>query len=179
MIWIHDPDCTDKLPEFHPVFLSLLDPSGKQVGDAAQGCQFGRRELPATGIYTIRANFHYEKEITRYKIPIRFVRHTRRQAISYGQMVSGNIEHRAAHDVYTWTGDAGDLVLVSGAGCDMPNQITDIIDPEGHDALGPLCRAGTVYKLPERGTYQLIVNSFDNGPGPYHFVFQGGKPAAK
>lgn len=180
VIWVHDPDCTDHSGElYHPVFLALYDPSGKRVGDAAAGCQYGRRDLPATGPYTFRAIFHYRNEIVRYRIPIRFVRPTRRQPVSYGQMVSGNIEHRAAQDIYTWTGEAGDLVLLSGSGCDLGWLITDTLDPEGHDALGPNCRAGTVYKLPERGTYQLIINSMNTGPGSYHFVFQGGKPAAK
>jgi hypothetical protein len=180
VIWIHDPDCTDAVSGFHPVFLTLLDPSGKPVGSFGQACQFGRRELPATGSYTLKANFQYRNEIVRYRIPIRFVRHTRRQAVGYGQMVSGNIEARAARDIYTWTGQAGDLVLVSGQGCDLGSMITDIIDPEGHDLLGPGCRVGTYYKLPENGTYQFVINSTDAAePGPYHFVFQGGKLAVK
>jgi hypothetical protein len=178
VIWIHDPDCTDSVGQFHPVFLSLFDPSGKPVGGFGQGCQFGRRELPATGSYTLKANFQYRGEITRYRIPIRFVRPNHRQSMAYGQMVSGNIEQRAARDIYTWTAHAGDVIVLSGEGCDLGWMGTDIIDPEGHDFLGPSCRVGTDYKVSENGTYQLIVNSLESpSPGPYHFVFQGGKLA--
>jgi hypothetical protein len=70
-------------------------------------------------------------------------------------------------------------MVLAGTGCDLGSLFTDIIDPEGHDFLGPGCRVGTYYKLPERGTYQLIINSMDGGPGSYHFVFQGGKQEAK
>jgi von Willebrand factor type D domain len=178
VIWIHDPDCSDSIGQYHPVFLSLFDPFGKPVGGFGQGCQFGRRELPATGSYTLKANFQYRGEITRYRIPIRFVRPNHRQSVAYGQMVSGNIEQRAARDIYTWTAHAGDLIVLSGEGCDLGWMGTDIIDPEGHDFLGPSCRVGTDYKVSENGTYQLIVNSLDSpSPGPYHFVFQGGKLA--
>jgi hypothetical protein len=182
VIWVHDPDCTDKLPQFHPVFLTLFDPEGKSVGGFGQGCDFGRRELPATGTYTFKTGFGYRNETVKYRIPIRFVRQNRHLSLTYGQTVSGNIEQRAAHDVYTWTGQPGDVIKLSGAGCDLGSMATGIIDPAGHDVLGPGCLAGDAYKVSERGTYRLIINSLDFGPTPtttvgpgaYHFVFQGG-----
>jgi hypothetical protein len=183
VIWVHDPDCTDRVPQFHPVALMLLDPDGKPVeGIGGLGCEFGRRELPATGTYTFKATFMYPNEITKYRIPIRFVRSNRHVSLTYGQAVSGNIEQRAAHDIYTWTGQAGDVIKLSGAGCDLGSMATSIIDPAGHDSFGPGCRADSDYKLTARGTYQLIINSLDFGPTPtttvgpgaYHFVFQGG-----
>lgn len=174
VIWIHDPDCTDSLPQSHPVFLTLFDPEGMPVGGFGQGCQFGRRELPATGTYTLKAKFKYQNEIVRYRIPIRFVRSDRRQSAAYGDMILGNIDQRAAHDVYTFTGNAGDVIKFSEAGCDLGSMIVAVIDPEGHDFHGLDCRADQSAKLPETGTYQLIINSWDGGPAPYHFVFQGG-----
>jgi hypothetical protein len=67
--------------------------------------------------------------------------------------------------------------VLSGEGCELKVH-TIIIDADGHDVLGPSCRAGTYYKLPKDGTYQLIVNGGEwaHGEitGPYHFVFQGG-----
>ncbi len=177
VIWVHGPDCTDRAGEFHPVFILLIDPSGKPVGDGDTGCEFGRRELTVAGNYSFKAKFAYRDEITRYRIPIRFVRPDRRQQVSYGQMVSGNIEHRAAWDIYTWAGQEGDIVALEGEGCKL-DMVTVILDPEGHDTLGPSCRKGTYYKLPKDGAYQLVINAGNTGePGPYHFVFQGGKPA--
>ena len=56
--------------------------------------------------------------------------------------------------------------------------LTTILDPAGHDFLRPSCRKDSYFKLPNDGTYQLIVNSWNaKEPGPYHFVFQGGKLA--
>ena len=93
-------------------------------------------------------------------------------------MVSGTIEQRAARDIYTWTGKEGDLIAIEGEGCDLGSMLTGILDPEGHDFLDPSCRKGNYFKLPKDGTYQFIVNSWNAAePGPYHFVFQGGKVA--
>jgi len=176
VIWVHDPDCTDTAGGFHPVALRLLDPSGNPVGAPGLGCQFGRRELPATGSYTFQANYAYPNEITRYRIPIRFVRPVRRQQISYGQTVAGTIEQRAAWDIYAWTARQGDIVMIEGAGCDVGQMVVDVFDSEGHQYLGPNCGKGNYFRIPKDGAYQLVINA-DNAPnvGPYHFVFQGGK----
>ncbi len=183
VIWVKDsnpsavfpsPDCTDKLPQFHPVFITLFDPSGAQVGGFGQGCDYGRRELPLTGTYTFKANFQYKNEIVRWRIPIRFVRHTRRFPLAYGQSVSGNIEQRAARDVYTFTGQAGDVIKISGPGCDVGPLLVGFVDSRGVEIGGVGCRTGTDFKVPATGTYQLVVNSWDGGPAAYHFVFQGG-----
>jgi von Willebrand factor type D domain len=177
VIWIHDPDCVDNSGQ-HPVFLRLFDPSGKSVEPFGMGCQFGRRELPATGKYTFKAVFKYRNENTKYKIPIRFTRPDRHQQISYGQMVSGNIETRAAHDVYTFQAQEGDLIVFSGQGCELGGLAVSVYDAQGHDFLAPSCRTGTVFRMPKTGTYSLVINSDQaSEPGPYHFVFQGGKIA--
>jgi hypothetical protein len=55
---------------------------------------------------------------------------------------------------------------------------TAIIDPEGHDILGPDCRDGNAKKIEKDGTYTLLVNADDGGPGKYQFVFQGASSRA-
>lgn len=45
---------------------------------------------------------------------------------------------------------------------------------QGHEAAAPNCRADWRATLGQAGTYQLVINTFDGGPGQYHFVFQGG-----
>jgi hypothetical protein len=50
---------------------------------------------------------------------------------------------------------------------------TGIVSPDGWDTLGPICRDGTTYKIPKAGTYKLLINYDDKGPGKYQFVFQG------
>lgn len=180
VVWVgKDPKCVDRIDEqHHSAFLKLTDPSGKVLEPNGDACEFGRRELPVDGTYTFRGLFGYRDETVRYHVPVRFARHTREQQVAYGQMVTGTIEQRAAWDVYKWIGHEGDVVLISGQGCDVKWMITSILDEAGHDTLGPSCRAGTYYKVPKDGTYRLVVNS-DNSPepGPYQFVFQGGKLA--
>ncbi len=180
VLWIgHDPGCSDARTPGHAVFLSLIDPSGNRVQDGSRAaCDFGRIELAATGTYSLRGIFKYRNETAAYKVPVRRVRPDRHRQVSYGDTISGNIEQWAAHDVYTWTGKQGDLIVLSGEGCEL-KVLTTIIDPGGHDSLGPSCRAGDAFKVPADGTYQLVVNggewSHAEMTGPYHFVFQGGK----
>ena len=89
-------------------------------------------------------------------------------------MVSGNIDMRAARDVYTFTGHADDVVKISGVGCDLGSMIVTLTDPKGHDVFAFGCAADSHFRLSEPGTYHVVINSWDWGPASYHFVFQGG-----
>lgn len=90
--------------------------------------------------------------------------------------MTGNIEQRPAHDVFTRTGQEGDLAILSGQGCELRGMSISIYDPGGHDYLGPGCRVGTFFKFPKTGNYKMVVNAMDAVDfGPYQFVFQGGK----
>src|SRR5512147_1342594 len=87
-------------------------------------------------------------------------------------VLSGRIESRGIHDLYTFDGHNGDVVRVSGEGCDMGTLVLGFLLPGGRDILGPGCRAGSDTRLTEDGPYKLVVNAADLGPGEYHFVFQ-------
>ena len=71
------------------------------------------------------------------------------------------------------------MLRVSGEGCDLGMLVVSIIDPDGHDSLGPNCRAGNDYRLQRDGQFKLLINGGDGGFGAYHFVFLGapGSPA--
>jgi hypothetical protein len=77
------------------------------------------------------------------------------------------------HDIYTFDAHEGDVLRISGEGCDLGPMIVSVIDPAGHDALGPNCRAGADYLVRQSGTFTLLINGGDSGSGPYHFVLQG------
>jgi hypothetical protein len=171
VIFLHDPDCVDQTETSSAIYFALFAPDGQIVQPGQRGCQIGRVALPVAGTFTFKGNLG-KNEIGKYSIPIRFVRHDRVQAIKYGDIVSGNIDQRAAHDVYTFTAKAGDLVQLAGKGCQL-TVFTAIIDSAGHDILGPDCREGNVHKIVKDGTYSLLINSGDGGPGKYQFVFQG------
>jgi hypothetical protein len=169
IIWIGAPDCTDNY-----MGMSLVDPSGKAMAGGAWPCAKGRVELPTAGTYTLKA-YGSQNPLGTYSVPIRFVRADHRRDVKYGDIISGRIETRGIHDVYTFSGQAGDVLRLSGEGCDLSNLVVGIILPNGHDVLGPSCRAGSDSVLMETGTFQLVINSADGGEGAYHFLFQGAK----
>ena len=166
VIWIGQPDCVDQFIE-----IGIVDPSGKGFTGGAP-CAVGRRELPATGTYTMRG-YRSENPLGTYRVPIRFVRPDRQRNVAYGDVIFGRIETRGAHDVYTFTAQAGDFIRVSGEGCDLGPLFLGVVNSKGSSLLGPSCRSGTDFKIPESGTYQLVVNAADSGYGAYHFVLQG------
>jgi hypothetical protein len=164
------PDCNDLIAD-RKVFVAVVDPNNKYLRGAS-GCDVGRVDLPVAGRYTVKVA---DKPPTGngLDVPIRFVRHDRVGSIKYGDIVSGNIEQHAAHDRFTFTANAGDVIQIYGPGCDLGGMFISFIDPAGHDTLGPICREGFATKIQQSGTYTLLVNSGDGGPGAYHFVFQG------
>jgi hypothetical protein len=142
------------------------------MGGGQPGCDLGRFVLPAAGTYTIKGNMA-KNQIGAYRVPLHFLRHDRVQAVKYGDILSGNIEQKGAHDLYTFTANAGDIIQISGPGCALNSMFTGIIGPGGWDMLGPDCRQGNGKKIEKSGTYTLMVNYGDGGPGTYQFVFQG------
>jgi hypothetical protein len=167
LVWIGQPDCHDNY------FIWLHGPNGKGLG---QGCAIGRLVLPSTGTYTLKplANrTDIPLPLGDYQIPVRFIRADKQEDAAYGDIIAGIIETRGAHDVYRFTGHAGDLIRLSGEGCDLGNMAISIIDPQGHDFLGPFCRSGSDVRLHQTGPHQFVVNGADSGSGAYHFVLQG------
>ncbi|MGP8097585.1 MAG: VWD domain-containing protein [Steroidobacteraceae bacterium] len=174
VIWIAPPDCTDR-----SVFLQLHDPSGALVGSNEAGCEFGWAELPASGTYTFRATAVDPEESAKgWRIPIRFVRPTRRAAVVPGQMISGTIEERGARDYYSLEAKQGDLIRISGEACQLGNLTANILDDQGLRRFSLGCGGGSAnsFRVERDGRYELVIN-WDNrgGTGPYRFVFQQGK----
>jgi len=166
IIWIGHPDCVDQYIE-----IGIVDPSGKGFSGGSP-CAVGRRELPATGTYTMRA-YRSDNPLGTYHVPIRIVRPDRQRDVAYGEVIFGRIETPGAHDVYTFTAQAGDLIRLSGDGCALGPLVTGIVNSKGFSLLGPSCRSGTDFKITESGTYRLVVNSGDSASGAYHFVLRG------
>jgi hypothetical protein len=150
------------------IYFSLSDPAGNVLA-TQPGCQIGRVALPATGTYTMTSS----QGVGAYRVPIRFVRHDRVRTIAYGAIVSGTIEQPGAHDLYTFTAKAGDLIQLSGKGCVLGNLSVGVVRPDHSVVAGPGCNEGSGKKIDQDGTYQLLVNWADNGTGKYQFVFQG------
>jgi hypothetical protein len=69
------------------------------------------------------------------------------------------------------------VLRVAGEGCTQGNLTIGLVDPSGHDSLGPSCRVGTDARLTATGAFQLVVNAADGGSGTYHFVLLGASSA--
>ncbi len=168
VLWIGGPDCTDNYMQ-----MSFDAPSGKKWGGGGAICARGRLVLPETGDYVL-VSYRTGNPAGAYSIPLRIVRPDRVAATAYGQVVAGRIETRGAHDIYTFEGHTGDVLRVAGPGCEGSGMVVSIIDPDGHESLGPNCRAGNDYRITQRdGQFKLLINGGDGGFGAYHFVFQG------
>jgi len=166
VVWIGQPDCTDS----YSLRASLLDPTGKSIGFDAL-CVMGRHVLPVPGTYTLRTSSANNPKGP-FSVPIRFVRSDQVRPVKNNDVVTGRIESRGIHDLYTFDGHIGDVVRVSGEGCDTGSLVLGFLLPNGSDRLGPSCRAGSDSRLPTDGPYKLVINAADGGPGEYHFVFQ-------
>jgi hypothetical protein len=100
------------------------------------------------------------------------------QHVSYGDVIKGRIATAGAHDVYSFSANPGDVIHVSGEGCDLGNFVVDLVETSGREVAGPSCRPGTDARLPDGGTYELVINAADGGAGSYRFVLQDGSSSS-
>jgi hypothetical protein len=103
---------------------------------------------------------------------------THAQHVSYGDVIKGRIETAGAHDVYSFSASPGDVIHVSGEGCDLGNFVVDLVETDGREVTGPSCRPGTDTRLPDGGTYELVIKEADGGAGSYQFVLQDGSSSS-
>jgi len=158
----------DELPSMEPRLDQIT-----RVG----ACRVGRVKLMAGTIRLVMNPFR--DAVGAFHLPVHRVRHDRIAAIRYGATVDGDIENPAASDIYTFIGHPGDIVRISGDGCDIGRMVTGIVVPSGYAEQGPSC-GGIDYTLPANAahaandtTFQLIVNWVKReGPAKYHFVLR-------
>lgn len=100
------------------------------------------------------------------------------QHVSYGDVIKGRIE-TGAHDVYSFSANPGDVIHVSGEGCDLGNLVLDLVETNGRIVAEPSCRPGSDTRLSDGGTYDLVINAAGGGTGSYQFVLQDGTGSTK
>jgi hypothetical protein len=179
---------------------ALIDPRGKTLDptnlqEDLSFCQGPLRlDLDVTGTYQLVAN-PAKNSTGSYTQTIEFVRPDVVRQAKYGEELSGYIPQTAAQDVYLFHANAGDWVIISGHGCDIgnpagPMEIWLGSDTRPYGQIGrgtalfymdcsqgsgdqqiPTCPA-PVAEPCGSGMYALVVNSYDHGPGKYHFVLQ-------
>lgn len=182
VVWIGPPGCDDGGLSF-----ALKDPSGKvlnatdlQLG-GLPGCQIGRFALTTSGTYHVVANPQHQGAGS-FGMPIRFERADVVKSTSYDKTVSGSIPMTAAHDVYTFSGHAGDQVYINGPGCSLGFAHPVVVGQEdnvqietskGQPVVLLGCEKSSArFALPSSGTYRAIVNYANVGPLSYRFVLR-------
>ena len=168
VIWVGSPGCTDSQGY---VGMVILDSNGKAIRYASGACQYGRAAFPKTATYQIQLSVT-PGEHGSYVVPLRYQRHDIVRKVAYGQTISGTITQVAAHDVYRLSGTKGDQVHFWGPGCSLDTVQVVIHDPRGNENVGYSCRKDTPFTLTETGTWSLVVNDANQGPGSYKFVLQ-------
>jgi hypothetical protein len=176
VVWFGAPQCDDGGLEF-----ALVDPNGKtldqnDVDMGLAGCQIGRVVLDADGDYRLVANAVRQRAGS-YALTVRFQRRDVVARATYGQTLSGMIPQTAAHDVYEFDSHAGDAVHISGPACDIGSGTHEMTvgftKADGTPYEGVLdCTNDSANPIQETGTFRVIVNFANRGPGRYTFVLQ-------
>ena len=154
-----DPDACQK-----PRFMQVQGPNGKSIGGTTADCGT-RLALPEDGRYRLALNpFH---DFTGpYRVSIVAVRPDRVTTIKAGDVLSGTLASRAEHDVYLVEMRAPGAITLGGDGCQANFDVTVYYGDTEVVGAGPACRIGQV-ALPKPGTYRIVMNPFNNSPGPY------------
>ena len=101
------------------------------------------------------------------------------QQVSYGDVIKGRIEKPGTHDVYSFFANPGDVIHVSGAGCDLDNLVLDLVETNGREVAGPSCSPGSNARLTDGGTYEIVITAANGEGGSYHFVLQDASSLTK
>jgi hypothetical protein len=154
-----------------PGAIQIKSPGGKTVGGGFidRNCNV-RLDLPEDGEY--RVDFNPVKSNSgRYRAPFVAVPPDVIAVAKDGTILRGNIAQRAAHHVYTFTGQAGAHLVLGGEGCQSDYDVTVIYGESDTVSAGPGCRFGEV-ELPKNGTYRVVINPYNSGAGSYAIQFR-------
>jgi hypothetical protein len=149
-------------------FSTLQRPDGKDVATAVT-CG-DRIVLPLDGTYTFLVN-RFADRTGEYRYPIVSVRPDRVFDLQPGNAVSGTLEKRGERDIYRFKIAAPVHISTDAATCTGTTALRLLYGDQDLTAAD-LCRFE--YDLPKAGTYQLLLNPFDSGLGPYRFTLRAG-----
>ena len=147
-------------------FSTLKRPDDKEIATSVN-CG-DRVVLPQDGRYTFLVN-RFADHTGEYRYPLVVVRPDRVLDLQLGKAVRGNLEKRGEHDIYRFTIAAPTHVAVDAGSC-TGNTAVRLLYGDQDLTAGDLCRFA--YDLPKAGTYQMLLNPFDSGIGPYGFTLR-------
>jgi hypothetical protein len=159
----------------------ITGPSGELVsGYAHGGCEATDRfPAVADGNYTVVVS---SNGVTGpYDLTVRPIRPDGGRPGEVGASVAGTIDEPGARDVYTYDLRAGDLLYLDGVSACGPTTAAkyQLFDAAGAPQLGfatDVCQDWGRVPIPTDGRYDLVVQSFQGGIGPYSILVTGIRP---
>lgn len=162
--------------------MELFDPSGTSVGEVCDDggiVYFDGLLLESTGTYTIATQDHEDNDTGEYGLSLTLLNNPQpSEPIICTTDLEGNFEHQTQVDVYSYSGNAGDLMVLQMRSVqgNIESQLR-LYDPSGNllaEALpsGGLSRIDA-FVLPETGTYTVLcMDKNGNDLGNYGFSIQ-------
>ncbi|MCS7337174.1 MAG: hypothetical protein NZ739_02915 [Verrucomicrobiae bacterium] len=166
------------------VRIEVYSPTGQLLGTNLCDKPTGVIVLPTNGTYTVLVHDRTYENTGAYGLGLSFVTGQCGTQIACGQTVTGTIDFEGETDTYTFSGNAGEVVVVSAFGTYSPNLPYLCAAVEVHDPAGNLigsmnCNGATTnIVLPTTGTYTIRVhdgNYQDTGPYGLSLVMLGGR----
>ncbi|MDW7981036.1 MAG: hypothetical protein RMH97_10760 [Verrucomicrobiales bacterium] len=166
------------------VRIEVYSPTGQLLGTNLCDKPTGVIVLPTNGTYTVLVHDRTYENTGAYGLGLSFVTGQCGTQIACGQTVTGTIDFEGETDTYTFSGNAGEVVVVSAFGTYSPNLPYLCAAVEVHDPAGNLigsmnCNGATTnIVLPTTGTYTIRVhdgNYQDTGPYGLSLSFVTGR----
>jgi len=159
--------------------IELLSPSGTSLTNTFPFCntRTGNINLPTSGTYKINVYARDIGQAGNYNVNLQFTSGRCGAPIACGQTVSSNISPAPEMEVYTFSGDAGEIVRISAvstSGNLCP--AIELLGPSGSSLTNtfPFCntRTGNI-SLPTSGAYKIVIYARDIGQtGAYNVNLQ-------
>ncbi len=153
--------------------VDVYAPNGNWIGGMSCNGASTNIVLPVTGTYTIRVHDGNYEDTGPYGLSLSFVTGQCGTQIGCGQTITNAIDSPGETDTYTFSGVAGQIVVVSAYGTYTPDSpylcaAVDVHSPSGNYIGGVNCNGSSAaIFLPETGTYTIRVhdgNYQDTGP---------------
>jgi hypothetical protein len=148
----------------------IFSPAGTLVKATSCNTSSGRLTLPADGTYTILVHDSGLNNTGGYNLNLQFADGRCGTPIRYGQTLNASLTSITQHHVYTFTGNANQLLDVvargtSGAVC----AVAEVYRPDGVLLIAASCNQSTGnFTLPQDGKYTIVIYDFGlNNTGGY------------
>ena len=139
----------------------IYDPSGRLIGNNTCDSSTGVIALPVAGVYTIQVFDFGLTSVGAYGLSLHFTNGKCGIPIVCGQTTGGALNAVAERNVYTFSGNAGDKIIVSAYASGAMCARAEVYDPSGALVGNNTCDSSTgVLTLPSNGAYTILVSDF-------------------